>query len=245
MAFKLPRLIGHRGAAAIAPENTLESFAIAHHAGLSWIECDAKLTKDGTVILLHDDTLDRTTNGHGNVADTNFDDIEALEAGSWFSDHFAGIKIPTLEETLDFCIDRNIGLNIEIKPCPGRDIDTAEAVLDLVSRVVDAPDQVLISSFSLGALETAQEMAAHYKRGLLLESDYPENWADIASHLLVDTVNIDGRSAQAEEIRHFVGYGVPVLAYTINDLARAKLLYSLGVTGVFSDVPDLLTEDDD
>lgn len=241
--LKLPRLIGHRGAAALAPENTLESFAVAKHSGVSWIECDAKLTKDGTVILFHDDTLDRTTNGHGKVADTNYADIEALEAGSWFSDHFAGIKIPTLEEALDFCIDNNIGLNVEIKPCPGRDVDTAEAVLDIVSRVIDAPEQVLISSFSLGALETAQEMAPEYLRGLLLEEDFPENWAELANHLLASTININGRKATPEQISAFTRAGVPVLAYTINSAEKARELFAAGITSIFSDVPDLLNRE--
>lgn len=241
--IKLPRIIGHRGAAALAPENTLESFAVARHVGLNWIECDAKLTKDGTVILFHDDTLDRTTNGHGKVADTLYADIESLEAGSWFSDHFAGVKIPTLEEALDFCIDSNIGLNVEIKPCPGRDVDTAEAVLDILSRVIDDPQQVLVSSFSLGALETAYEMAPDYPRGLLLEDDFPDSWAEIASHLLVSTINIDGRKATPSQLQSFTKYGLPVLAYTINSPEKARELFAAGVTGVFSDIPDLLNRE--
>ena len=129
MTLKLPQIIGHRGACGYAPENTLESIHTAADMGVEWVELDVKLTKDQIPVIFHDETLDRTTNGSGNIADIDFEDLRDLECGSWFSESFAGLKIPTLEEVLEVLIDRDMGLNLEIKPCPGREIETAEVCL--------------------------------------------------------------------------------------------------------------------
>jgi glycerophosphoryl diester phosphodiesterase len=133
VTLKLPRIIGHRGACGYAPENTLESIRTAADLGIKWVELDVKLTKDGVPVIFHDETLDRTTNGHGNVAETFYADLQNLEAGSWYSDGFAGIKIPTLEEAAELLIDLGLGLNLELKPCPGREKETAEIALDHLS----------------------------------------------------------------------------------------------------------------
>lgn len=91
-----------------------------------------------------------------------FNDIRDLEAGSWFSDSFAGIKVPTLEETIDVVLEHNLGINLEIKPCPGREKETAEAMLDVLARIWDEPERLLISSFSHVSLETSMEMAEEW-----------------------------------------------------------------------------------
>jgi glycerophosphoryl diester phosphodiesterase len=194
MPLKLPPVIGHRGAAAYAPENTIESIQPPAEMGAKWIEVDVKLTKDSVPIIFHDDDLNRTTNGHGPVAAMNFDDIRDLEAGSWFSEGFAGVKIPTLEEVIDVVLQRNLGINLEIKPCPGREIETAEAMLDVLSQIWDDADRLLISSFSHVSLETAMDMAPEWARGLLLETEPVENWAELADYLQASTINIDGRT---------------------------------------------------
>ncbi|HAJ89723.1 MAG TPA: glycerophosphoryl diester phosphodiesterase, partial [Rhodospirillaceae bacterium] len=159
MPLKLPTIIGHRGAKAYAPENTLESIHTAADMGCKWVELDVKLTKDMVPIIMHDDDLDRTTNGHGPVAEITYADLCNLEAGSWFSESFSGIKIPPLEEAIEVILARDLGVNLEIKPCPGREKDTAEAMLDQLSQYWDDRDRLLISSFSHVSLETAAEMA--------------------------------------------------------------------------------------
>jgi glycerophosphoryl diester phosphodiesterase len=220
--IKLPPVIGHRGAAAYAPENTIESIQTAAEMGAKWVEVDVKLTKDSVPIIFHDDDLDRTTNGHGPVAAMNFDDIRDLEAGSWFSEGFAGIKIPTLEEVIEVVLQRNIGINLEIKPCPGREIETAEAMLDVLSQIWDDADRLLISSFSHVSLETAMDMAPEWARGLLLETEPVENWAELADYLQASTINIDGRTASREFIEEVMELQKPILAYTINDPNLAR-----------------------
>lgn len=240
--LKLPPVIGHRGAAAYAPENTIESILTAVEMGVKWVELDVKLTKDMVPIIFHDDDLDRTTNGHGPVAEMNFNDIRDLEAGSWFSDSFAGIKIPTLEEVIDVVLEHDLGVNLEIKPCPGREKDTAEAMLDVLARIWDEPDRLLISSFSHVSLEVSMDMAEEWARGLLLESEPMENWKELAEYLNASTINIDGRTATRDFVEEIIDLQKPVLAYTINDPQLARSLRRWGVDGVFTDDPDAVND---
>jgi glycerophosphoryl diester phosphodiesterase len=108
-------VIGHRGASAYAPENTLASFALAKEMGADWFELDSTLTRDGQVIVIHDDTLDRTTNGKGPVADMTLAQLKQLDAGAWKDPKFAGERLPTLAEALDLARKRRIGVYLEIK----------------------------------------------------------------------------------------------------------------------------------
>lgn len=242
MSIKLPTVIGHRGAATYAPENTLEGIKTAYEMGVKWVELDVKLSKDMVPILFHDDDLDRTTNGHGPVAAMKFDDLRDLEAGSWFSESFGGIRIPTLEEAIDVILEFDMGVNLEIKPCPGRDKDTAEAMLDVLARIWDDPSRLLISSFSLVSLEAAMDMAEEWSRGLLLETEWPDGWQEMADYLNVATLNFDGRDATREQVEELMELQKPLLAYTINDQFLARKLRSWGVDAMFTDDPDAVND---
>ncbi len=242
MSLKLPSVIGNRGAAAYAPENTLESILTAAEMGVKWVKLDVKLTKDSVPIIFHDDDLDRTTNGHGPVAAMSFSDIRDLEAGSWFSDSFAGIKIPTLEEAIDVILEHDLGINFEIKPCPGREKDTAEAALDILARIWDEPERLLISSASHVSLEVAMDMAEEWSRGFMMEEEGPENWKELAEYLNVATIHIDGTTATREQVEDILELQKPVLAYTINDPQLAKTLRQWGVDGMFTDDPDAVND---
>ncbi|MAE51357.1 MAG: glycerophosphoryl diester phosphodiesterase [Micavibrio sp.] len=240
--IKLPKVIGHRGAAAYAPENTLEGIQVAADMGLEWVELDVKLTKDLVPIIFHDENLQRTTGSSALVAETDYDTIKTLEAGSWFGDSFAGQKIPTLEEAVDVLLERNMGLNLEIKPCPGRERETAEVALDVLSQIWDDHDKLLISSFQHVSLEAAQEMAGDWARGLLLPEEWPENWEEMAQYLQVTTINLNGNTATRDQIEMAIDLEKPILAYTINDPIRARELQSWGVDTFFSDEPDIILE---
>ena len=247
MSLKLPKVIGHRGAAAYAPENTLESIHTAADIGIEWVELDVKLTKDDIPILFHDDTLERTTNGAGAIAEINYDDLKQLEAGSWYSDSFAGVKIPTLEEAVDVLIARNLGLNLEIKPCPGRERETAEAALDLLSQIWDDHDRLLISSFQHVALETAKDIANDWHRGLLLapegeENEIDPNWHDLADYLDIKTINLGTKIASRDIIEEIIDKDLHPLVYTVNDPHQARQFQSWGVEALFSDEPDIILE---
>lgn len=238
---KIPRIIGMKGACGYAPENTLESIKAAAEIGCQWVELDVKLTKDSVPVIFHDETLERCTNGSGNMADMLFKDLQSLEAGSWYADSFAGVIIPTLEEAIDVILEHDLGLNLEIKPCPGREVETAEAAMDALSRIWDDGEKLLISSFQHVSLETCLEIAPEWKRGLLMD-EVLKNWQELAEHLQVTTINFDGNKDEfnRELIELFMDAGYGTLAYTINDPVRAKTLYSWGVDGVFSDTPDVI-----
>lgn len=242
MSLKLPKIIGHRGACGYAPENTIESIHTAADMGVEWVELDVKLTKDQVPVIFHDDELDRVTNGSGPVAQITYDDLSQLECGSWFSDSFAGSKIPTLEEALDAILERDLGLNLEIKPCPGREKETAEVALDLLSQVWDAHDRILLSSFQHVSLETVRDMAYGWSLGMLLPEEWPENWEELAKYLEPSTFNVDGNTCTRDQLELLMDMEKPILAYTINDPQRARLLQSWGVDGFFTDVPDIIQE---
>lgn len=241
MTLKLPKVIGHRGACGYAPENTLESIKEAASIGTTWVELDVKLTKDSVPVIFHDETLERCTNGSGNMADILFRDLQSLEAGSWYGESFAGIKIPTLEEAVDLLLELDMGLNLEIKPCPGREVETAEVALDHLSRIWDDADKLLISSFQHVSLETCLEISPDWKRGLLLDEPL-KNWEELAKYLEVAAINFNGNKPDfnREFIEMFMDAGYATLAYTINDPIRAKTLFGWGVDGVFSDTPDVI-----
>ncbi|MGN7439006.1 MAG: glycerophosphoryl diester phosphodiesterase [Alcanivorax sp.] len=242
MSLKLPRIIGHRGAAEYAPENTLVSIHTAADMGIKWVELDVKLTKDDVPIIFHDDTLDRTTDSSGLVAEKTYQELKELDCGIWHGESFLGTHIPTLEEAIEVLIDRDLGLNLEIKPCPSREKETAEVALDLLSTIWDDHDRLIISSFQHVSLETAQDMASDWHRGLLLPEEWPENWQELAQYLQVSTVHVNANHVSREQIEEIMDIEKPILAYTVNEADTARRLQSWGVDGFFSDRPDALLE---
>jgi len=243
MSLKLPKVIGHRGACAYAPENTVASIETAASLGVEWIEMDVKLTLDNVPIIFHDEELDRTTNGTGLVALTKYEDLRDLDAGSWFGDSFASARIPTLEEAIDVLLKHDMGLNLEIKPCPGREKETAEVALDYLSRIWDDHSKILISSFQHVSLEAAMDLAPDWARGLLIGGeDMPENWKDLADYLDVKTINLGSRLVTPDLVEDIMDMELPLLVYTVNDPMQARQLQKLGVDCFFSDTPDVILE---
>jgi len=236
----LPKIIGHRGAAAYAPENTIAGIHTAADMGCSWVELDVKLTKDSVPVIFHDDTLERTTNGSGKMADITYAELQDLDAGSWFGESFAGEPVPTLEEALEAIIERDLGFNLELKPCPSREVETTEAALDMLATYWDEHNRLLLSSFQIQCLEICLDAAPDWARGYLVDDPVPESWMDIARHLNPSTINLNGNAVTADDIEVFKSYGKPLLAYTINDEDRADWLFDHGVKAIFSDQPDLV-----
>jgi glycerophosphoryl diester phosphodiesterase len=237
-AAVLPRIIGHRGAARRAPENTLVGFRIAKELGVGWVEFDVRLSADGRCILLHDDTIDRTTDGSGTAAAMTLDELSAFDAGAWFDPRFAGEAIPTLEEAIDLLAELDLGANVEIKPHPGMAAETAEAVCRILA--ASWPDSLpapLISSFAPEALETAYRVAPDFARGILT-SRIKSDWRDQAEAIKASTINCDHTHLSAARAREVRAAGYPLLAYTVNHAGRAEELFGWGVSAVFSDVPD-------
>ncbi|MDR3451033.1 MAG: glycerophosphodiester phosphodiesterase [Alphaproteobacteria bacterium] len=232
-----PPVIAHRGARNRAPENTLAAFEAARADGVLWIETDVKLTSDGVPILMHDETLDRTTNMRGLVADTMWADMQTCDAGGWFNASFAGERIPTLADALAFSRATGMRFNFELKPCPGRARATAMvALIEAAKLWPESAPPPLISSFDIEALTIAAQLHPGWPRGLLLE-EWRDDWREIATRTNATSLHLNAESLTPERLVTLRETHVSTLAYTVNDPARARDLLNAGVCAVFTDNP--------
>lgn len=236
-ATEIPRIIGHRGAKVNAPENTIASIKRAYDEGARWVEFDVKLTADAVPILIHDATLERTTNGRGDVRNTTLDEIRRLDAGSWFGPQFAGERVPTLAEALDFMAAHGTGFNLEIKPCPGCAKETTEIALKMVRDrwPSDCPVPI-ISSFSLESLETALRVAPELPRGYLIEK-LPADWREQAQALACAAIHPNQRNLSRDQVREIKSAGYALLTWTVNDIGRGRDLLAWGADSLITDAP--------
>lgn len=238
-----PRLIAHRGGGRLAPENTMAGMRAGAQHGFRMFEYDVKLSKDNVLVLLHDDDVDRTTDGHGPARDKTWAELAALDAGAWHSAAYAGARIATLEEVARFTIAHGIASNVEIKPCPGRETETgtavALAVRDLWRGAAPPP---LLSSFSEAALAAAHVAAPQLPRALLVDQ-IPMDWRDrLVQHDCIG-LNVNQKDVTPELVRRVHGAGYRLAAWTVNDLARARDLMQWGVDGIFTDALDTIRPD--
>jgi glycerophosphoryl diester phosphodiesterase len=235
----LPRIIGHRGAAASAPENTLAGIARAHALGCRWVELDAKLSFDNVAFLMHDDRLERTTTGSGHFADLSAAELKRLDAGSWKGPEFSGERIPTLAEAIGLLARLGMGANIEIKPCPGREIETGRRVALELRRFWPPDRGLLLSSFSAASLEAARAEAPELPRGLLVGAP-PPDWPAVVRRLGCVSLNPWHEEVEPEVIASARRLGLKVVAYTVNEPAESARLLGSGVASVITDVPETL-----
>ena len=236
----LPRVLGHRGVAALAPENTLESLRLAADLGAPGVEFDVKLTADAVPVLMHDDTLDRTTDGHGPVAAAAAAAVAGCDAGAWFAPEFKGARVPTLAAALDLVLDRGLFANIEIKASPGTDVATTRATCAALCRQwPQGRPPPLLSSFSRAALAVARYEAPELPRGLLIW-ERPAEWAAAAADLDCGSIHCADRFLTSDWAAEIKALGFKLAVYTVNDPARARVLFDWGVDCVISDRPDLI-----
>lgn len=238
--LSIPRIIGHRGASAAAPENTLTGIRQAKRDGAGWVEFDVKLTADGQAILMHDETLDRTTSGRGPVRAATLDEIRRLDAGFWFGASWVGEKVPTLAEALTLLVELGMGFNLEIKPCPGREAETARVAVAELRRAWPADRPVpVVSSFEREALAVARAEAPALPRGYLVK-DLPPGWKDEVAELDCATVHVNWRKLTRPQVRAVKAAGLPLVVWTVNEEPRARELLSWGADGVITDCPGRL-----
>ena len=234
-----PLWIAHRGGGRAAPENTLAAIRAGAEAGFRMVEFDVMLSRDGVPVLIHDDTLERTTDGRGAVAAHDFAALRRLDAGSWHGPAFAGEAIPTLGEAIDLLIGLYLDANIEIKPAPGHARATGDAVARMVAARWPAGRTLpLFSSFDFDALDAARARAPTVPRGLLFEA-VPDDWRTQMHALGAVSLHCDHSRLDAERLADIVGAGVPLLCYTVNQADRAAALIAAGVRGLFTDCLDL------
>lgn len=234
----IPPVIGHRGAALHGPENTIAGIEEAARRGARMVEIDVRLTADGQPVIFHDDVLDRTTNGAGPIDAALFDEVRHLDAGMRFGPGWEGERIPTLEEVIAATASLSLDLNIEIKSLPERAGETARVALARAAELWPSARPVpMISSFHQEALVEACRLVPDWPRGLLLGKD-ETGWQTRAGQIGAYSLNIDHTPQTRESIAGFLGFGRPVLCYTVNDPGRARDLFGWGVTALISDAPD-------
>ena len=260
-AWPYPRWVAHRGAGKLAPENTLAAFRLGAQYGYRMFECDIKLSADGVPFLLHDATLQRTTNASNkplalvecaqaaikNVAnDANmvagnhpWHTLSQLDAGSWHSRAFAGEPLPTLEAVAAYCIHNGFFLNIEIKPTPGTEQETGEVVAAHAARLWQSqPVKPLLTSFSVEALQGALDAQPELPRGLLLDALWT-GWLETALNLDCLAVVCNHALWDASSVMQAQSAGFRTLSYTVNDEWAAQRLIALGTDGIITDRVDL------
>jgi glycerophosphoryl diester phosphodiesterase len=206
-----------------------------------WVEFDVRLTADRQLILLHDERLERTTDGRGKAISLPLAAIRSCDAGRRFGARFRGEPVPTLAEALAVLGELGIGANIEIKAARGREDETGTLVAAMLTRLW--PHQLpepLISSFDQRVLASVRAHAPRIARGMLVRT-VPKDWRVIAQSLACSTIHTDHRYLSAALVADIHAAGYPVLAYTVNDPLRAHMLIGWGVTSVFSDVPHMLS----
>ncbi|MEZ5654173.1 MAG: glycerophosphodiester phosphodiesterase [Burkholderiaceae bacterium] len=233
-----PRFCAHRGAGTLAPENTLAAMRLGADHGYRMFEFDCKLAGDGSIVLMHDDTLDRTTDGHGRVAQATLADLMRLDAGSWHSPDYAGEGVPTLFRVARWLLANDFLANIEIKPCVGRDFETGAAVAMEADHLFrDADIAPVLTSFSESALEGAREAAPDLPRGLLFDT-LPDDW--LARALALGCVAINPHFSQLSEAVVDAAHdaGLRVLSYTVNAPERLDELVAWGVDTLITDAVD-------
>jgi glycerophosphoryl diester phosphodiesterase len=248
-AWPYPRWIAHRGAGRLAPENTLAAFRLGASHGYRMFECDVKLSSDGVPFLMHDATLQRTTNaraklGAGNSAvggDHPWGLLSQLDAGSWHSRAFAGEPMPTLDHIAAYCIRNGFFLNIEIKPTPGTEHRTGEVVAQTAAKLwhgVAVPP--LLTSFDPEALEGAQAVQPELPRGLLLETLW-KGWLETALTLDCQAIVCNHALWDRSSVTQAQSAGFRTLSYTVNDEWAAQRLIDLGTDGLITDRVDLFS----
>lgn len=233
-----PPVIAHRGASAYAPENTMTAFALAAEMGIKWIEFDVMQAACNELIIFHDDTLKRTTNGRGRVRSQPYALLESLDAGKWFNPRFSGERIPSLKQVLDFLDLNSINANVEIKAIKRQENLQVMHLYNLVTPYFNKKNMTLLfSSFSWSALRILRDLSPDCLIGLLIH-EWRRNWESVADDLDCVAIHVNERimtKVAAEDIKKS---GRKLLCYTVNDTDRALELFDWGVDAVFTDVPD-------
>lgn len=238
---QLPQIMGHRGACGHAPENTLSSVKMAAELGAEFIEIDVCLTKDDIAVIHHDTDLDRCTDGHGPVLLKTLEEIKLLDAGKQFSSNFTGEKVPTLKEAIAVIEELGLGLNLELKPCKGWQIPTTEFVVAELQEYLPENIPLLVSSFSIEALEKLGSLMPDVPLGYLTET-IPPDWERRLANAGCASLHCEKEFVTKEKVAAVKAAGYKFLVYTVNDPEQARKFLDWGVDSVITDYPDRLFE---
>ena len=229
-------IFGHRGARGHAPENTMASFQTALDMGADGIELDVQMTKDGRVVVCHDHSLERTSNGTGWITDHTRDELRELDFGSWFSAKFAGEKIPSLREVLQWAAPTRLLVNVEIKNGPVVYENIEEKVCALI-RECRMVERVVVSSFYHPSLVRMKQLDPIIKTGLLYASRPTDPWMQLRV-TDADNIHPHWHYLDAEWLSGTRPHGAFVYTWTVNEMREWDYIKHLGVDGIITDYPD-------
>ena len=230
----LSKIIAHRGASALAPENTLAAFRKAAEMGARWVEFDVMLAASGEVVVIHDEMLERTTNGIGLVSECSYSYLQTLDAGSWFNAAFAGEKIPTLVQVLELLCDLDLMANVEIKPASGCEDETVQQVLKVIDENWPADKKpLLVSSFSEKVLECVRKYSSTQPLGFLMD-EWQDEWQKKCDALDCISVHLNKKIVTHSRVEAIHATNRLLLSYTVDDPLLAKQFFAWNVDAVFS-----------
>jgi len=241
-AWPYPAIVAHRGGGKLAPENTLAGIDIGAKLGHKMIEFDVKLSLDSEIFLLHDDTLDRTSNGWGIAGDLPWEKLRQLDVGGWYSKDFADQRLPLLAQVAERCANYQMMANIEIKPTTGREAETGRVVARVARDLWYSQTAPLLSSFSGVALDAARHAVPELPRGMLLHQ-WRDDWRALADKLGCVSLHFNHRVLTRERVAQVKAAGLRILVYTVNTPTRAQTLLDWGVDAICTDRIDLLGAD--
>jgi glycerophosphoryl diester phosphodiesterase len=231
------RVIGHRGCAAHAPENTLAGLREAAARRIAWVEIDVCLLGDGTPVIIHDATVDRTTDGTGSLAKLDWAHVSRLDAGSWFAPRFAGERVPRLDEALAEVKALGLGLNLELKTHADEGARLVAAVAPVLRASSLATAKLLVSSFDHSALGAFHAAAPDTAIAVLFR-EIPLRWQMTASAVDAVAINASYRHVSEAAIRSVKAAGLDVYLYTPRAPADVAPMWAWGIDGVFTDDPE-------
>ena len=231
-----PRIVAHRGGGALAPENTLGAIRLGASMGFKGVEFDVMLAGDGTPVIIHDETVDRTTNGHGRVPDMTYEELSRFDAGK-------SNRIPKYEEAVTLCRELGIFANVEIKPAQGHERATGEAVARTTRELWrGAPLGPLLSSFSIDALAAARAVAPELPRGYLVDK-IPGDWQDTMKRLGCIALHCNYKSLTEKLAGEIHETGYSILLWTVNEPTEVQRLFKMGADCIVTDALDRIGPD--
>ncbi|TDT60955.1 glycerophosphodiester phosphodiesterase [Fonticella tunisiensis] len=230
----------HRGASGYYPENTMMAFEKAVEMGCTGIETDVHMTRDGVLVLIHDEMVNRTTNGIGFVKDYNYIDLSKLDAGSWFSGEFKGAKIPTVEELLLFAKDKDIIINFEIKSGVIQYENIEQKLIETIYEH-NMENRVILSSFNHYSLVKCKKISGEIKTGILYSEGLykPEQYAKMVG---ADALHPHFYTLNRDIVKRIKKEGILINTYTVNDVSYMRYFIELGIDGIITNYPDKLNK---
>ena len=240
--FTCPQIIAHRGASYYAPESTPAAIELAAAQGAKWVEVDLQLTQDDNIVIMHNSTVNKRTNGTGKIIKLNTKDITKLDAGSWHSEKYKGQNVLSLEALIKLIERLNINVNLEIKTLAGKNIKTAMIVANLLKKYWPEKKALpLVSSYSTNAIETMLQFFPEVPRAIIV-GEWNNYWAQVVTSLKCVSINADRRVINEVVLADMHSTGKKVLIHTVNGLKSATNFIKMGVDGVFTDRPDVIIQ---